>query len=68
MQKSFGKFKAGVTAAAALVALVGAYGLRKLQALAADPTGPKDCRAADDIGEQGKIDLEKMERSRRFRA
>ena len=46
MQRSFGKFKAGVSAAAVLVALFGVYGFRKLQALAADPTGPKDCRAA----------------------
>src|SRR4029453_17960156 len=60
MQKSFGKFKAGVSAAAVLVALFGVYGFRKLQALAADPTGPKDCRAADDIGEKGKIDLDKV--------
>lgn len=60
MQKSFGKFKAGVSAAAVLVALFGVYGFRKLQALAADPTGPKDCRAADDIGERGKIDLDKV--------
>ncbi|KJC53602.1 FAD-binding protein [Bradyrhizobium sp. LTSP849] len=60
MQKSFGKFKAGVSAAAILVALFGVYGFRKLQALAADPTGPKDCRATDDIGERGKIDLDKV--------
>ena len=60
MQKSFGKFKAGVSAAAVIVALFGVYGFRKLQALAADPTGPKDCRAADDIGERGKIDLDKV--------
>jgi FAD/FMN-containing dehydrogenase len=60
MQKSFGKFKAGVSAAAILVALFGVYGFRKLQALAADPTGPKDCRAADDIGERSKIDLDKV--------
>lgn len=61
MQKSFGKFKAGVSAAAVLVALFGVYGFRKLQALAADPAGPKDCRAADDIGEGNvKIDLDKV--------
>ena len=34
MQKSFGKFKAGVSAAAVLVALFGVLGFRKLQALA----------------------------------
>jgi FAD binding domain len=60
MQRSFGKFKAGVSAAAVIVALFGLYGFRKLQALAADPTGPKDCRAAGDFGEQGRIDLEKV--------
>ena len=60
MAKSFGKFKAGASAVAVLVAIFGVYGFRKLQALAADPTGPKDCRTADDIGEAGKIDLDKV--------
>ena len=39
------RFKAGISAIALLVAVFGAYGFRKLQALAADPTAEKDCRA-----------------------
>jgi hypothetical protein len=38
----------------------GLYGLRKLQILAADPVGEKDCRPAADSGEQGRIDLERI--------
>jgi hypothetical protein len=44
-------FKAGVSAVAILIAVFGAYGFRKLQALAADPVGEKDCR-----GEPERID------------
>ena len=59
MQKISRKFKTGASAVAVLVVLFGVYGLRKLQALAADPTGEKDCRPAA-AGEQGKIDLERI--------
>jgi hypothetical protein len=60
MYKFSPKFKAGASAIALLVAVFGAYGLRKLQILAADPTGEKDCRPAVDNGEQGRIDLERI--------
>ena len=59
MQKFSRKFKTGASAIAVLVVLFGVYGFRKLQALAADPTGDKDCRPAA-AGEQGKIDLERI--------
>src|ERR1043166_7295304 len=59
MQKSSSKFKAGVSAAAVLVVLFGVYGFRKLQALAADPDGEKNCRTASSE-DQGKADLEKI--------
>src|SRR5438552_305087 len=59
MQKISRKFKTGASAVAVLVVLFGVYGLRKLQALAADPTGEKDCRPAA-AAEQGKIDLERI--------
>ena len=51
MAKRSRRFKAGVSAVAILVAVFGAYGFRKLQALAADPVGEKDCR-----GEPERID------------
>jgi FAD/FMN-containing dehydrogenase len=51
MAKRSRRFKAGVSAVAILVAVFGAYGVRKLQALAADPVGEKDCR-----GEPERID------------
>ena len=51
------RFKAGISAIALLVAVFGAYGFRKLQALAADPTAEKDCRAS---GEQEKLDLARI--------
>src|ERR1043166_4019736 len=54
-RRSF-RFKAGISAIALLVAVFGAYGARKLQALAADPTAEKDCRAA----EPERIDLERI--------
>ena len=47
MQKFSRKFKTGASAVAVLVVLFGVYGFRKLQALAADPTGEKNCRPAD---------------------
>src|SRR2546430_2490414 len=59
MQKISRKFKTGASAVAVLVVLFGVYGLRKLQALAADPTGVKDCRPAA-AGEQGRIYLERI--------
>jgi FAD/FMN-containing dehydrogenase len=59
MQKFSTKFKAGVSAAAVLAALFGVYGFRKLQALAADPTGEKNCRTANSE-DQGKADLDKI--------
>src|SRR5262245_17904906 len=58
MRKFSRKFKAGASAVAVLVVLFGVYGFRKLQALAADPTGEKDCRTGE--GEQGKIDLARI--------
>jgi FAD/FMN-containing dehydrogenase len=60
MQKFSKKFKAGASAAAVLVVLFGVYGFRKLQALAADPVGEKDCRTAAEAGAQGKIELERI--------
>src|SRR5258708_2671280 len=60
MQKFSRKFKTGTSAIAVLLVLFGVYGFRKLQALAADPTGEKDCRPASGSGEQGKIDLERI--------
>ena len=59
MRKLSKKFKTGASAIAVLVLLFGVYGFRKLQALAADPLGEKDCRPAD-AGEGGKIDLERI--------
>jgi len=43
MQRFSTKFKAGVSAVAVLAVLFGVYGFRKLQALAADPDGEKNC-------------------------
>ena len=60
MQKFSKKFKAGASAVAVLVALFGVYGFRKLQALAADPVGEKDCRPAAEAGAQGRIELERI--------
>src|SRR5882672_5020071 len=60
MKKFSQKFKTGVSVAAVVVVLLGVYGYRKLQALAADPTGEKDCGPAVGGGEQGKIDLERI--------
>ena len=60
MQKFSTKFKAGVSAVAVLAVLFGVYGFRKLQALAADPDGEKNCRTANNE-DQGKADLEKKE-------
>lgn len=59
MQKLSKKFETGVSAVAVLVVLFGSYGFRKLQALAADPVGEKDCRSVDG-GERGKVDLERI--------
>ena len=64
MQKFSRKFKTGASAVAVLVVLFGVYGFRKLQALAADPTGEKNCAPAE-AGEQGKIDSNGSRRSRR---
>jgi FAD/FMN-containing dehydrogenase len=60
MKKFSQKFKTGVSVAAVVVVLFGVYGFRKLQALAADPKGEKDCRPAVGSAEQGKIDLEQI--------
>ena len=60
MQKLSRKFKTGASAIAVLVVLFGVYGYRKLQALAADPAGEKDCGPAVGGAEQGKIDLERI--------
>jgi FAD/FMN-containing dehydrogenase len=59
MQKLSSKFKAGVSAVAVIAVLFGVYGFRKLQALAADPDGEKNCRTANSE-DQGKADLEKI--------
>ena len=59
MQKFSSKFKATVSAVAVLAVLAGVYGFRKLQALAADPDGEKNCRTANSE-DQGKADLEKI--------
>src|SRR5258705_9829510 len=60
MRKFSQKFKTGVSVAAVVVVLLGVYSYRKLQALAADPTGEKDCGLAVGGGEQAKIDLERI--------
>ena len=60
MQTLSRKFKAGASAIAVLVVLFGVYGFRKLQALAADPVGEKDCRPAAEGGGQTSIDLERI--------
>src|ERR1700704_3538147 len=60
MRKFSQKFKTGVSVAAVVVVLLGVYSYRKLQALAADPSGEKDCGPAVGGGEQAKIDLERI--------
>ncbi len=60
MRKFSQKFKTGASVAAVVVVLLGIYSYRKLQALAADPTGEKDCGPAVGGGEQAKIDLERI--------
>ena len=60
MRKFSQKFKTGVSVVAVVVVLLGVYGYRKLQALAADPAGEKDCGPAVGGGEQAKIDLERI--------
>ena len=57
MKKFLAKFKTGTSIAAVVVVLFGVYGYRKLQALAADPAGEKDCGPAVGGAEQGRIDL-----------
>jgi len=59
MQKFSRKFKTGVSVAAVVVVLLGIYSYRKLQALAADPAGEKDCGPAVG-GEQAKVDLQRI--------
>jgi FAD/FMN-containing dehydrogenase len=60
MQKFSKRFRTGASAVVLLAVVFGVYGLRKLQALAADPVGEKDCRPAANNAEQGKIDLERI--------
>src|SRR5260221_4942776 len=60
MRKFSQKFKTGASVAAVVVVLFGVYGYRKLQALAADPSGEKDCGPPVGGGEQAKIDLERI--------
>src|SRR4029078_13156849 len=60
MKKFSQRFKTGVSVAAVLVVLSSIYGYRKLQALAAAPTGEKDCGPTAGGGEQTKIDLERI--------
>jgi FAD/FMN-containing dehydrogenase len=59
MRKFSQKFRTGVSVAAVVIVLFGVYGYRKLQALAADPNGEKDCGRPVGGGE-GKIDLERI--------
>src|SRR6201990_1034704 len=59
MQKFSTKFKATVSAVAVVAVLFGVYGFRKLQALAADPDGEKNCRTANSE-DQGASDLDKI--------
>src|SRR5215472_15721668 len=59
MQKFSRKFKTGASVAAVVVVLLGVYSYRKLQALAADPAGEKDCGPAV-VGEEAKVDLERI--------
>ena len=54
MQKFSKKFKTGASAIAVLVVLFGVYGFRKLQALAADPVGEKDCRPAQTVASRAR--------------
>src|SRR4030081_2047995 len=60
MRKFSKKFKTSASAIALLVVVFGVYGLRKLQVLAADPIGEKDCRPAADGAEQGRSDLDRI--------
>jgi len=60
MRKFSQKFKTGASVVAVVVVLLGIYSYRKLQALAADPSGEKDCGPAVGGGEQAKIDLERI--------
>jgi hypothetical protein len=60
MRKFSQKFKTGASVVAVVVVLFGVYGYRKLQALAADPAGEKDCGPPVGGGEQAKIDLERI--------
>ena len=60
MQKFSQKFKTGASVVAVVVVLFGVYSYRKLQALAADPAGEKDCGLPVGGGEQAKIDLERI--------
>jgi hypothetical protein len=55
MRKFSQKFKTGASVAAVVVVLFGIYGYRKLQALAADPTGEKDCGPPVGGGEQARL-------------
>src|SRR6478672_11962292 len=60
MRKLSQKFKTGASVAAVVVVLFGVYGYRKLSALAADPTGEKDCGPPVGGAEQAKVDLERI--------
>jgi hypothetical protein len=66
MRKFSQKFKTGASVVAVVVVLLGVYSYRKLQALAADPNGEKDCGPAVGGGEQAKIDLSGSRRLRRL--
>src|SRR4051812_711256 len=59
MQKFSTKFKATVSAVAVVAVLFGVYGFRKLQALAADPDGEKNCRTANSE-DHARLDLERI--------
>ena len=54
MRKFSQKFKTGASVVAVVVVLLGIYGYRKLQALAADPTGEKDCGPRSAAAKQAK--------------
>ena len=59
MRKFSESFKTGASVVAVVVVLLGIYSYRKLQALAANPTGEKDCGPTA-TRDQAKIDLERI--------
>lgn len=60
MSKHSRSLKAGASVVALLIAVFGVLGFRKIQVLAADPVGEKECRPAFGGGELGKVDLDRI--------